>query len=261
MNRNERVFQMKKVFLLAVVASLFSLMAQTSESFAAHYRPYGRVTSYANGSESNLPESYRSEYYQPTPYPRAAEVKSAPDFPYQKIPSDTMRIRPVIGFDYVYSIADFDNEDTPDGDLDLYRKKLNALAVSAGVKFNQYVGIEAFYQQSEKISKKTYVSEDKYYDIEEQYRAYGLDLIGYYPVISQVDLIGSLGAAYFQAKVQEFTNNLSETRDKFGVRVGAGLQLYITEYLAARIMARYNYMNMSGLDNIIDLTAGVRVYF
>lgn len=253
---------MKKVFLLAVVASLFSLMAQTPESFAAHYRPYGRVTSYAHGSESSLPESYRSQYYQPSTYAGEAEIKSAPDFPYpKKSSSHTMQIRPVIGFDYVYSIADFDNEYTPDGDLNLYQKNLDAFAVSAGVKINQYVGFEAFYQQSEKAKKKTYVENGSYYGIEEQYRAYGLDLMAYYPVISQVDLIASLGAAYFQAKLEDFTNNKSETRDKFGFRAGAGLQVNLTEYLAVRLMARYNLLNMDGLDNIIDLTAGLRVYF
>lgn len=250
---------MKKFFLTAVVASLFSITANAAERPANNYQRYRQPTSYTRASESRSSQNYqRQQYRQPSYYPQKVQRQPAPDYRYQQAqyaPYDTFRIRPVVGIDYVYSMVDIDDFDTEDGKLDLAKDKLNALAVSAGLQLNPYFGLEAFYQQSEKAKKKTYV-EDGYYEIEDQYKAYGLDLIAYYPVISQLDLIGSLGVAYFKAEVKDIGSE-----DKIGFRFGAGLQYYITDYLAFRLMARYNYTNIDGLDNIVDVTAGIRVYF
>lgn len=169
-------------------------------------------------------------------------------------------IKPVIGLDYVYSIADFDDSDSEGDYSDFYEDKLNALALSAGVKLNQYVGLEAFYQQSEKADKTT----DGILKVEDKYKAYGLDVIGYLPVIPQLDLIGSLGVAYYKAEVKYSVLGIdlgSDSEDKIGFRAGAGLQYNFNDHIAARLMAKYNYTNIDGLDNIVDVTAGVRYYF
>ena len=168
-------------------------------------------------------------------------------------------IKPVIGLDYVYSIADIDDSDSEGDYSDFYEDKLNAFALSAGVKLNQYVGLEAFYQQSEKADKTTY----GILKVEDKYKAYGLDAIGYLPVIPQLDLIGSLGVAYYKAEVKFSISGISasDSEDKIGFRAGAGLQYNFNDHIAARLMAKYNYTNIDGLDNIVDVTAGVRYYF
>ncbi len=169
-------------------------------------------------------------------------------------------IKPVIGLDYVYSIADIDDVYTEDGVELGMEDKLNAFALSAGVKLNQYVGLEAFYQQSEKADKTTYYI----IKTEDKYKAYGLDVIGYLPVIPQLDLIGSLGVAYYKAEVKASVLGIdlgSDSEDKIGFRFGAGLQYSFNDHIAARLMAKYNYTNIDGLDNIVDVTAGVRYYF
>ena len=171
-------------------------------------------------------------------------------------------IKPVIGLDYVYSNANFDDFYTDDGErLDAAEDMLQTLALSAGVKFNQYVGLEAFYQQSEKADKTTYV-EDDYYKAKDSYKAYGLDIIGYLPVIPQLDLIGSLGVGYYKVEVKDLVGNEKIIdKDKIAFRIGGGLQYNFNDHIAARVMARYNDTNINGLDNIVDVTAGVRYYF
>ena len=274
---------MKKFFLIAVVASLFSITAQAAERPANYYRPYGHNTRYTRTSESRSSQNYqrqyrqpssyteetenyqRQQYRQPSYYPQEVQPQPAPDYrSQQSAPSfyDNIQIRPVIGIDYVHSSADIDVKDGDGTDLsEFLEDKFNAFAISAGFKFNDYFGLEAFYQQSEKATKTTTRG---YYSfvIEDQYKAYGLDLIAYYPVISQLDLIASLGVAYFKAEIKDLVGNENlGSEDKIGYRFGAGLQYYITDYLAFRLMARYNYTNIDGLDNIVDVTAGIRVYF
>lgn len=167
--------------------------------------------------------------------------------------AQAFEIKPVVGLDYVYSIADIDSDNNGN---ELFDDRLSAYAVSAGVKLNDYVGLEAFYQQSETGHKNVDNGKTK-----DEYRAYGLDLMGYIPMtnVPHLDLIGSLGLANY--KVKGYINAEKATKDKLGFRAGFGLQYSITDHIATRVMARYNDLNISGIDNIIDLTAGIRVYF
>ena len=171
-------------------------------------------------------------------------------------------IKPVIGLDYVYSDADIDSYDIGEEEDELsldFKNKFNAFALSAGVKFNQNLGLEAFYQQSENADKKNY----GFIKTENKYKAFGVDVIGYLPVIPQLDLIGSLGMAYYkaEAKVSGFDQKIHESDHKYGIRVGGGLQYNFNDHIAARLMARVNDTNIEGYDSIFDVTAGVRYYF
>ncbi len=265
---------MKKFFLTAVVASLFSITAQAAERPASHYQRYRQPSSYTRASESRSSQNYqRQQYRQPSYYPQKVQRQPAPDYRYQQFaPSfyDTIQIRPVIGIDYVYSMADLDVDVEGEDISDFYEDKLHAIALSIGFKFNQYFGLEAFYQQSEKADKK-FLRGVIY--TENKYKAYGLDAIGYLPIAPQLDLIGSLGVAYYKAEVKFSAEgeSLSGSKDKIGFRAGAGFQYNFSDYLAFRLMARYNYVNIKGdfkgadvsykLDNIVDVTAGIRVYF
>ena len=143
---------------------------------------------------------------------------------------------------------------------DYLEDKLNAFAISAGVKFNQYFGLEAFYQQSDK-GKKTYYG-DK---IEDKYKAYGLDFIGYLPLMPNLDFIGSLGVAYYKAEYKLSwdvgSGSESGSEEKYGLRVGAGMQYYFTNNIAVRFMAKLNNTNFDYAGNILDFSAGVRFYF
>jgi hypothetical protein len=125
----------------------------------------------------------------------------------------------------------------------------------------------------EKTSEAMFELDDGVYSVDFKtklsYQAFGADLIGYVPATNtnapQINLIGTLGLAYYDVKLTtslpDFDSSVSESEEHFGVRAGLGLQYDATDNLSFRVLGRYNYIGMDGLDSIIDVTAGVRYYF
>lgn len=170
---------------------------------------------------------------------------------------NSFEIKPVVGVDYVYSQIDLE-----DGASDLWEDKLNAFAISAGVKINKYFGIEAFYQQSEEAEKSHniyYLYNQYSIDATIKYKAYGVDFISYAPIHKNIDLIGMIGTAYYDADVS--LGDITVSEGKFGFRLGAGIQFNFNEQVSLRIMGRHNYTNIEGAKNMLDVTAGIRYYF
>lgn len=170
-------------------------------------------------------------------------------------------IKPYVGLDYVYSMADIDKVDG----YQLFEEDVDAFAVSAGAKLHENFGVEAFYQQSgegkntDTIAGISGVSKF-------EYKAYGLDVIGYLPVTQKLELLGSLGVGYYDvdAKLKitaPVEGHSSTSDDGWAWRIGAGAQYNFTENWGARVMARYADLDIDGIDNIVDLTAGIRYSF
>lgn len=172
--------------------------------------------------------------------------------------ANAAEIKPYVGLDYVRSMADIDKEKG----ITLAEEDLNAFAVSAGAKINKNFGVEAFYQQSEEGEKK--FSNGKTTD---EYKAYGVDLIGYLPVGSdeKLELLGSIGAGYYDADVKLNVYNppaqANADDQGLGLRFGVGAQYNFTQNWGARVMARYVDTDIDGMDNMVDLTAGIRYTF
>ena len=166
--------------------------------------------------------------------------------------ANAMEMKPYVGLDYVYSMVDFE-----DGDMDkVVEDDLNAFAITAGAKMHKNFGLEAFYQQSKEESKKTLGLKAK-----DKYKAYGVDAIGYLPIDHEgkFEVLGSLGLGYYDADVK--FAGFSDSDDGLGYRIGAGAQYNITENVAARVMARYADVDIDGVDNMVDVTAGIRYSF
>ena len=163
-----------------------------------------------------------------------------------------MEMKPYVGLDYVRSMVDI-NEDYAEDDF-------NALAVTAGVKMHKNFGVEAFFEQTDEGKKH-----HNGVEIKDKYHAYGVDLIGYMPLgcEEKVELLGSLGLGYYdaEAKVESALGREKLTDDGWGWRLGAGAQYNFTENMAARMMVRYADVDIEGVDNIVDVTAGVRYSF
>ncbi len=137
---------------------------------------------------------------------------------------------------------------------------LSAFAVSFGLKFNQHFGLEMFYQQSIDGEKDLSPLEKT----ETKYKAYGFDLVGYLPVAPQLDLLGSVGVGYYDAEAsyeQLGIEVLSLSDDGFGWRIGAGGQFNITNNWGIRVMVRYVDPDVEGLNNMVDISAGIRYTF
>ncbi len=222
---------MQKTLLLAGIAGLFTLNANAQ---------------YCNCQQKSQPLYNTQSTYQ-----------SQKSLNYNNQSQTSFwNIRPVVGADFVYSVLNFsnDNELIKDYAEDEYK----AFSLSLGAKFNPYFGIEGFYQHSEEgESNQRNYTEGK---LKTSYIAYGVDLIGYLPTdVDHVNLLGSIGLGEYEFEGKYKTIN--EKEDKIGIRFGLGLQSSINENVSFRLMGRYSNVNTDYVDNIIDLTAGLRFYF
>lgn len=158
--------------------------------------------------------------------------------------------QPYIGADYVYSYAKFG------GSAREMKKSYNSGAVNLGVRMYDYLGLEAFYQQSGE--RKNHKSNG---DFKSEFLAYGADLYGYAPVYcSGFNFLGSLGLANYRVKFT-YPNVNSRHQERIGYRAGIGAQYDFTDHIAARVMGRYTYLGMSRLNNLKEVTAGLRYTF
>ena len=158
--------------------------------------------------------------------------------------------RPYIGLDYVYSHADY---------KDMVRepkKSYNSGAVNVGTWITPYASLEAFFQQSAKT--KAYKGTE--YRVRTEFYAYGLDAYGYLPIgCDGFNLLGSLGLANYNMKAKYHYGNVDKQR--MGYRAGIGAQFDFTENFAARVVGRYSYIGAKHLDNLMEVTAGIRYTF
>ena len=177
--------------------------------------------------------------------------------------AQALDIKPYVGLDYVYSDTELGSIWVAGERVDPYlESKFDSFAISAGAKVHKNFGLEAFYQQSLDEEKTVGFGQKT----ETSYNAYGVDAIGYLPLECEqkIELLGSLGVGYydFDAKYKILGNEMLKLSDSgWGYRIGAGAQYNINEHLAARVMARYADIDVDGVDNIVDLTAGVRYTF
>lgn len=186
--------------------------------------------------------------------------------------------QPYVGLDYVHSWTDVVTEEIDDGtEIKENKDNLNAGAISLGAKFHPNFAVEAFYQQSDKAKKNlgdfVYVDDvsGDAYDVnlktEVKYKAFGMDLLGSIPVYDKLEVLGSLGAGYYKvnykviAKSGGIVGTDSDSDNKWGIRIGAGLQYNFDEHISARMMLRNTNTRIEGYKNITDITAGIRYYF
>ena len=158
--------------------------------------------------------------------------------------------RPYIGLDYVYSHADYK-------DLVLEPKKsYNSGMVSVGTWISPYASLEAFFQQSAEVKSHNGTIDH----IKTKFYACGLDAYGYLPLgCDGFNLLGSLGLANYNMKVKYHQG--SDDKQRMGYRVGIGAQYDFTEHFAARVVGRYSFIGAKHLDNLMEVTAGIRYTF
>ncbi len=156
------------------------------------------------------------------------------------------------------------------------------LSFVLGSRVSKYWGLEAFYETTYKDNNTTQIDNNiinnvDYYmmnDYLTSYRAFGVDFIGYVPLSSFFDVLGSLGVA--QYKVENATRfsiyNIDGTQlvdvigqnfdeDKIGWRIAAGAQMNIAEGVALRAMYRYISLGGDIVDDMKEFSIGVRFLF
>lgn len=164
-------------------------------------------------------------------------------------------IRPYIGGDYIFSHAKHG------GWARQAKENYNSWSANMGMDIAKYTSVEAFFQQSgeRKAHKRDIRLKSEFY-------AWGLDLYGR----SQMGcwpfhLLGSVGLADYNVKYKfrgdgELGNGSSD-KQRIGYRAGVGFSYDFNEHFAMRVMGRYSYVGMKTLNNLMEVTAGLRYYF
>ena len=129
-----------------------------------------------------------------------------------------------------------DNKDLADAAAVKLKNSTPSASLIAGVRLNEYVGVEAGYTFMKKIKMKeqsaaTVAGTPAQYDM--KVRNIHLDVNGFYPVCNDIDVIGTVGLGKLQAKTA------TQKASKIGYRLGAGAQYKFNESVAVRAMVRY----------------------
>lgn len=160
---------------------------------------------------------------------------------------------PYIGADYVYDHASYKK----DAKLLSLKKSYNSGMINVGLRAMRYVGLEAFFQQS--MTNKTNKNTD--YPVKSKFYAYGADLYGYLPIgCYGFNMLGSLGLADYNLDLKVKQAGKYD-KQRMGYRMGLGMQYDFTNHFAARVMGRYNYIGAKHLDNLKEVTVGLRYSF
>lgn len=157
-------------------------------------------------------------------------------------------VRPYIGADYIFSYADHG----------FYAKKAkkdyNSWSVNMGTEIAKYTSLEAFFQQA--FERKAHTAAGT---LKSEFYAWGLDAYGKMPVMcSNFNLLASLGLADYNVK---YKLDGSIDKQRVGYRGGVGFSYDFTDNVSMRVMGRYSYVGMANLNNLMEVTAGLRYTF
>ena len=169
-----------------------------------------------------------------------------------------MEINPYMGLDYVYSHADY-KSDHAAWDKAL-KKDYDSGAVNLGMRPSEYFSLEGFFQQSAKSKGALVEVTGGSGRLKSEFYAYGLEAYRYMPMgCDGFSLLGTVGLANYNFKIKD--NNGSEDKNHMGYRVGIGAQYDMNENWAMRLVGRYSYIDSKVLDNLQEVTAGIRYTF
>lgn len=278
---------MKKLLLLTGLMSTAAAVEASAQNYYPGYAAPAPDYSY------QAPAAPSSDYAYQAPQPAVANYAYnayTPAAPAVRKPADDFK-HFSIGLDYVIgktSMVDRKFEiDNPlyggnvyQGKTDDFEDSLDSLNGNIGWRPYKYFGIEAFYQHSlsdnEVKYQEHYAQDNRFAQAEYsvKYNAYGLDLIGYWPVMSRLEFLASVGAANYdfkaEAKLNAYNNStanlvsshpLKMDDSKLAFRYGIGAQIWLSNRLTFRMMYRYVDIGGDYFDDISEIALGVRYNF
>lgn len=152
------------------------------------------------------------------------------------------------GFDYQYTDLDtnFAGADNT----------LHGGNIHIGSRMHKNFGIELGYMMTEKGEADTALGTS-----ETQLQGGTLDLLGYIPMGTSWDLIGTVGVSYLNAEY-EIPGVVDEDEWETEGRVGLGAQYWLTDYTNLRGIVRYQGADFDGtVDDAVVSTIGLNFAF
>ncbi len=171
--------------------------------------------------------------------------------------------KPYVGADYQFN--KYGNKDQPlfgagvQSD-DISDISLNGGNIHVGARIHKNMGVELGYFQTE-TAKKTnsalFVGET-----ETDAKGATLDLLGYYPVSKELELIGTVGVSYAKMTLGGSAVTAVSDEEEIKPRIGAGAQYWLTDNINTRGLVRYQGADFD--DNVSDAvfaTVGLNYQF
>lgn len=176
--------------------------------------------------------------------------------------ANAAELNPYVGLDYVYSKAHFKSGTLSGFSNHNLKKNYNSGAINLGIRPDNYFSLEAFFQQSD--TQKGHRYEEAVLGgrnhVKSEFYAYGLDAYGYMPIgCDGFNLLGTVGLANYNVKIKSDRGSVDKQR--MGYRAGLGAQYDINDKWAVRVVGRYSYINSKHLDDLKEVTAGIRYTF
>lgn len=265
------------LYCAAVSAQYYPYQPAPRNNYAPYPNSAGQSQYYTNPRPAYVPPQYRASNYK-----YVAPQKTVQNSIYDG--------RFSLGIDYVTSFASYENTnfsvDSPliGGDPYVagtrdFDKHINSLQLNAGWRLTKNFGLEGFYTHSLDQKKVKHTESYSYYpefargEYTIYYKAYGLDLLGYYPANDFIEFIASIGVGKYDAeakvKVVAYTNTHTAVRANtqtfkdsiMGYRVGGGLQIWLGRKIALRLMGRWTSLGGDFVKYLTEINVGVRYHF
>lgn len=161
-----------------------------------------------------------------------------------------LEIDPYLGTDFSMAEYNFKHNQSR-----ILATDFNALNLVAGLKTPHYIMFETFLQRSFVAEKRTETSK-----INTNHWAVGLDVLGYYPVYQDFDLIAGVGfGEYYMQK--DVLNGKDKTDSGHGFRYTIGGEYFVDENWGIR--ATYRYINFTEYEanRANEYSIGFRYHF
>lgn len=199
-----------KAFAVAIVVSCTAVSGQTQETTGI---------------------SHNGKFY---PKPNAQQAPKKRNF------------QPYLGAGYLFQQSDYENLPGTNVNADaVIADEYHGAAVHAGIRVNEWLGVEASYNKIFEESKRDDIG--GLIKTTNSGERYALDLLGYYPLTRErtIELVGAAGVAHSEYEGSiDFTalggEEVSGEFENTSWRAGAGLQLNPSDTFGLRGMVYYN---------------------
>lgn len=165
--------------------------------------------------------------------------------------------KPYIGANYDYTHASYKN-----GGDTIAADDLNGFDAHVGARLHKYLGIEVAYLQTEQAGKSNVLNTGINTSV--QIKGETFDLMGYLPIYSGLELIGTGGVSSLKGTLalKGVGGHLSQSETEIKGRVGAGAQYWLTDNINVRGIVRYQCADFSGsANNAIVSSLGLNYQF
>lgn len=173
--------------------------------------------------------------------------------------SNATEYKPYVGAEYQFIDADLTTANGINYN-DYYANKYHAIAPYAGVRIDNYLGLEVGFSRSLEETKTSNIS-----TIDTLITAYTVDALGYLPLDAnkKVELVGSFGVGQYQVEYKASANNttINGDMDTTALRLGLGTQYNINNKFNIRAMVRYADLNLDTVSSATSYSIGTAYTF